>query len=323
MVSILLLAAGIFQPAFADYVYHQAFTLPDTRTITKDWIEKHYPPATAIATGPFGIEFSKSVFLTLPVPFNATETEAQAPFYRRQWYEDLDLFIASDYDYGRYLQDPVRFAPFLTFYDSLKLRDSLVFESSPSELNSGPTIWVYKMRADQRDTLIPAGLLAGMADLPENLTLQFVGKLGAILNVKGKSAKSEQLLSLIVRNFPENLDGHEQLATTLIKEGKTEEALAQAEAYNSLNDRNPRMLLMAGELLLDRKNLDEAAKRFASALNADPRLEQAYVDLALIASARGDKAGVIDILNRYLRMLPPGSVKAGAVRREIQSIGGS
>jgi 4-amino-4-deoxy-L-arabinose transferase-like glycosyltransferase/tetratricopeptide (TPR) repeat protein len=318
----LILFAGVYTPVNADYAYHKAYTLPDTRTITKQWIEKNYPAGTAIATGPFGIEFAKTVFLTLPVPFNALQTEQQAPFFHRVWYENLDLFIASDYDYGRYAQDPARFSEFLQFYDSLESTDTLVFESKPSEFNSGPTLWVYKMRPLVQDTLIPEELLARVSEAPEAVTLQFVGKLGAILNAKGQSAKSEQLLKFVVQNFPDNLDGHEQLAMALLKEGKGDEALTQAETYNAVNDRNARMLMMAGGLFLQKKDLASAEKRFESAVAVNPNLGQAYVELAIIASARGDSKRVLDILNRYLKVLPPGSDQAEAVRQEIQSIGG-
>src|SRR5258708_30048210 len=118
----------VLQPLSDVLAYHRSFSEPDTRAVVKEWIIKHVPLGGALAMGPFGIDFSRYPFLILPIPFNAGLTEQTIPFYNAQWYEDFNLVITSDFDYGRYVQEPERFRDILRFYDTLRTRWTLVLE---------------------------------------------------------------------------------------------------------------------------------------------------------------------------------------------------
>lgn len=301
--------------------YYRSMSLPDTRTVTREWIVGHVPQNSAIASGPFGIDLSKDPYAVLRMPFNAGATEKTIPFYNTQWYEDLDVVITSDYDYARYIQEPQRFHDILQFYDSLKSRWTLIYEIKPGETN-GPTFWLYKSPDSTRD-LFSAELInkaESIGDSSEVIT--FFGKLGLILSARGKVEKSEQLLKELVRIDPNNTIGHKELASVEYKLQNYDKALVEVQEYLQLNPNDPEQIAIEGDILFKLQRLDEAEPRLKEALRLNNHLEGPYVDLNVIYASKNEKEKMIDNLIKYYAILPPSSSRAKLIQRSIEKLKG-
>src|SRR5207245_2738371 len=136
-------------------------------------------------------------------------------FYDARWYEDLDLLIAGDLDYGRFVKEPERFHELLKYYDTLRTRWTLVKEIKPGERQAGPTLWFYRPPEEVRESFEPE-LFSHLAILAESsLVATFAENLAFALFHKGRLVKSEQLLRLAISLEPANTRYLKELALTL------------------------------------------------------------------------------------------------------------
>lgn len=288
--------------------YQRTHSSPDTRIMVKDWMVKNYPPLSSLAVGPFGLDFSKNNFFILPIPFNAVETEKTTPFYDIRWYENIDVVITSDYDYGRYLQEPVRFREILEFYDNVRKRWKLLNEVKPSEEQNGPSFWLYQPISNSSKKVFDQELIDKLLSIGDSTRIiNFVGKLGLILSVKGEYQKSEQLLEVVLHIDPNNFLTHKELATIKYNLNKYEDALSEIKYCLGINPDDAELLANQGSILLALNRLDEAEKSLKEALKLNDRIESAYIDLNLIYGGRNDIKNLIDNLKSYKKILAPNS----------------
>ncbi len=311
----------ILIPPFSQtWKYQKDAGLTNTRAVVKAWIIKNIPLGSVVASGPFAVELPKGRFLNLPIPFNAGNTEQTVPFYDPAWYEDIDLVITSDYDYGRYEQEPERFHDILRFYDTLRTRWTLVYETKPNDTTSGPTFWLYKPPASSREIFDPRSIknMEEVGDSQE--VLNFIGKLGLALKLKGKLLKSEQLLREVLSIDTNNIVACKDLAPIEYNLGKFPEALSVARKYLHVVPEDAEMITLEGSALLQLGELDEAQSRLERALDINPHLDPPYLDLSVIYSLRNDRQKTIDILSRYLNNLPPSSRRAKLVEQQLEGL---
>ncbi len=310
----------ILPPLFHTWEYQKTIGLQNTRDLVRTWIIKNSERGAAIASGPFAITLPENRFMILPIPFNAGNTEKTIPFYDPAWYENIDLVITSDYDYGRYTQDPARFRSILNFYDTLRTRWTLAYEVAPSDTTSGPTFWLYKPPLTTNELFNTEKIhnLEASGDSIE--VINFLGKLALILEVKGKFAKSEQLLREVLLINPNNLIASKHLITILGKLEKYPDLLAETRKYLQIRPSDPEIMAMEGNALLRLGQLDAAENALNNALSIDNHIESAYLDLTILYSAENDRQKVIDILSRYLAILPPQSQKARIVEQQLNAI---
>ncbi len=318
--AILIGIVFIYPQAFDAFSYHRSISKRDTRTITKDWIYKHLPLGSAIATGPFGIELSDNQYLLLLMPFDALNPESNIPFYDTQWYEDFDLLITSDYDYGRYKQEPDRYYNFLQFYDSLRATWKLNFQIIPGDSLSGPTFWLYSPIIPSRMNLSFDWLEAFRVITDTSKTVNFLGRLGRILQSKGKLEKSEQLFREAIRTDPRNFLAYKNLASIQYELQHNEEGLANTQRGLALKPDNAELTALEGSTLLRLNRLEESEAALTKALELDRGIESAYLDLSIIYAARNEKQKIIETLTRYLSILPQNSSKADIIKRRIAQL---
>jgi len=300
--------------------YQTSHSLPDTRTIAEDWIIKNVPTGIGIATTQFGMELSNDRFRILRIPYHPVMQQALVGFYKTDWYRDLDLIIGSSFDYGRYALEPEKYKEFIQFYDSLKSQCSLLQEFKPDGNQNGPTIWLYRPRPIENEIFHPE-LLKGLDILAEtSFVVSFLEKLAFILYSKGKMLKSEQLMRTSVLIDPTNTRILKEYAWNLFQLGKLKEALMVVNRSLQLNPNKAEMIALRGSILLRSGNLNEAEENLAQALTLNDRLEIAYLDLELLYRASKNTQKAVDILTRYLKILPPESETAKLTIEHIQEL---
>ncbi len=323
IVVLMLVCLAIFKPLADVIAYERSYSLPDTRSITKQWILDHVEKGSSIAVGFYGLELPAKTYVLMPIQYTAQQSEKMAPFYDARWYEDMDLVITSDYDYGRYELEPERFAEILHFYDTLQSRWTLVNEIKSGQTNRGPTFWLYKCPPSQRHPLFEAGLLSRLSRVenPERVR-DFLGKLGLILLYKGPLQKSEQLFLLLTAIDPSNLEAHQKLLEAEYGLKHYDQALRQVDTCLRLGGNRPNLYVMKGKILTFSGEYDEAVSSLKAALTIDNRLEAAYEQLMLAYAYQNKKKEILSVLTEYRKILPPGSEKARLVDRRMERLKG-
>lgn len=319
-----ILVAGIALPTLmAATSYHRTIGLIDTRTLASKWIGEHFPRGSAIATGPLGMQLEKSGFNVIPIPFTVVSSELMAPFYDTRWFEDLDLVIASDYDYGRYAAEPNRFSELLPYYDSLRLEWQKLFEVYPGESQTGPTIWLYAPPPAAGPDRFDESMMKRVASVPDtSLVSYFLEKVANPLFQRGLIGKSEQLMRRAVSLTPHNVQLRTALAYILFRAGDFENALTETEQCIRIDPASAEVAALHGSSLLRVNRLDEAERELLRAISMNTHLETCYLDLELLYRHRGERDKQIGILERYLLILPAGSENAEQTLSLIRELRG-
>jgi 4-amino-4-deoxy-L-arabinose transferase-like glycosyltransferase/tetratricopeptide (TPR) repeat protein len=296
-----------YHSAFSVIKYHQSFAHTDTRIIAKEWIKSHLRNNAVIVSPPIGLDFFDKSYNIFKIPFLAIESESVSSFYDARWYEDLDLVIGSDYDYGRYAQEPHKYAKFLNYYNTLRTQWKLEAEIKPVENQPGPTIWLYK----PPDTLIHTKYFD--ADLIEKFHNIYVGEdiryffkmLATHLVVKGKLEKAEQIARLVKEWEMNNPDTRKSLGFILYSLKQYEEALNEFSSSLQLKPKQADVLSLYGNILFRLNRIEEAETYLKKALDINQRLEPVYKDLFDIYKRKNDKQSAIELLQRYKKAMPP------------------
>lgn len=316
----IVLAALLLGPmVMGTFNYQNSHSTPDIRTIAKDWISKNIPPGSAIATIPIGMTFPSNHFHLLLIPYHPVLTNTTAPFYDTRFYHDLDLFIVSGFDYGRYTMEPLKYKPFVQFYDSIRGRWSLIHEFKPRDHQNGPEIWLYQPAHDSANAVFDTTSISKLRDAYNGQgALNFAGKLGSILFLKGRLNKAEQLLRLATEFDPMNLLVHTELSKIYFQLKKYGQASQELEMAIALNPGNKDLVGMKGHVDFELGRLDEAEKSFNKVLMLDDHDGDAYETLILIDALRENKPHMIETLSRYKKVLP--AEQAKIVEEKIQKL---
>ena len=322
--SVVALALGtliLFKPLAADYEFHQSIIVPDTRVVAKEWIKTHLPSGSTIATGPYGIQFSESTYRVLDIPFIAVEAERAAPFYDSRWYEDCDLLIASDYDYGRFAMDPKKYGDFLPYYDSLRSSWKLALEVKPQPHQQGPTIWLYQPTEALIHLRFDASLFEKLHGVDESLRVSnFLRDLENVVSRKGRQEKSEQILREILSVEPSNMNARVKLARILDTTGRYDQALLQLQMALRLEPIHADLFSYAGEILAKTGHDREAEMSWLKAMQLNPYYEPLYPNLIGMYTKRNDKKNLIATYQRYRGILHPNSEKLRDVEEALRQI---
>lgn len=317
---IFLLGLIVLEPSIDMLAFERSYSLPDTRTITKQWILEHVQKGSAIAVGFYGLELPANSYLLMPLQYMAEESEKMAPFYDARWYEDLDLVIASDYDYGRYRLEPLRFAEILQFYDTLRARWTLVNEVDPGSASRGPTFWLYRSPPPRR-MLFDADLLERLTRVEDpHRVIGFLGKLGIILFNKGRLEKSEQLFSILTAIDPTNFEAHEKLAEAEFGLKQFEAASNEIDTCLRLGGEQADLYILRGRICLASGEYDGAALSFKNALRIDNHRNVAYEQLMLVYAYQNREKEILETLVEYRKILADGSAKARLVDQQIEKL---
>ncbi|HTK83112.1 MAG TPA: glycosyltransferase family 39 protein [Bacteroidota bacterium] len=313
--------AFIAQPVATVYDFQRSIVIPDTRTVAKQWIEQNVEPGSFIVSGPFGIQIPESTYHTLYIPFLMVDVEGVAPFYDTRWYEDLELIIASDFDYARYAKDTVKYAHFMPYYDSLKTRWKLVGEITPQEHQRGPAIRFYTYPDSLRRAMYDPALFARLHETPESAKVSyFLNNLSVALAQKKMLEKSEQVLREILSVEVENLKARNSLARVLFKLENYQGALLQVQKSLRSNPDQAELFSFAGDILQKLGRSTDAEMSYLKAIEVNKWTPSAYRALIALYDAQNTKPKLISILEQYGKILPPNSNEAREIAARVQEL---
>ncbi len=242
------------------------------------------------------------------------------PFYDPRWYEDLDLLIASDYDYGRFAQDPKKFHSILNFYDTLRSRWSLVHEITVGQNQQGYTFWFYKPPS-QTPEAFNSELFQNLSILAETtLVVPFCENLAFALFYKNRFIKSEQLMRFAVSLEPENVRLLKELGWTMYKRNHFEEALPFVTHSLAIDGSQAEMVALEGSIFLKMNELDEADSTLHRAIEMNNRLESPYLDLETLYTERSDHRQLVAILRLHKSIVEPNSETAKHIDDQLRAL---
>jgi hypothetical protein len=317
LLSVLLI---IVQPAAAVVTYSTSLSLPDTRTLAKEWVLQNVPKGGAIVVPPFGLVLPDSLYRIFPMPFLSVNAERMAPFYDARWFEDFDIVVGSDFDYNRYIKDTSRYHDFIAYYDSLRSRYSLVYEAAPRDQQPGPAMWLFKPQP-AGEARFDTKLFDRLTSMPESAWVsRFLKNLALILIEREKYEKTEQVAEEVLAVETTNIEVLRMLSDAREKLGKRETMFAYLDTLIASHPMDAELPALKGNLLLRAGREKDAEYFLRRALETNPRIESVYDDLLRIYVNRKDKKKAIDILMQHKSLLDPKSDKAKLIERDLQTL---
>ncbi|MBI5214962.1 MAG: glycosyltransferase family 39 protein [Ignavibacteriae bacterium] len=309
-----------FPMALHSYEYQRSQSLPNTRTVAREWILKNIPSQSSVAMVPFGMELPPNKFIQINIPYHPVTPHALLPFYDARWFTDVDILICSSYDYDRYALEPEKYGAFLKFYSVIKSQCLLVHEIKPEQHQNGPTVWLYHP-PQSTEELFDMNLVRGLGILAETtLVTTFLDRLAYSLFSKGKLQKSEQLMEHALMFDPLNLRLLKELTWTLFRLGKFERALSYSQLSLNIEPKQAEVIALEGGSLLRLNRFEEAEQRLLYALTINDKFEFPYLDLEMMYRKTRNISKQIDILKRYQSILPNESEATFLVQQRIEEL---
>ena len=320
VVSLLLLFLFCFEPSHALLAYFVSHDAPDTRTLAKEWIYKNLVDNSIVAMAPLGIELKPPLYELL-IPYTVIEFEKYAPFYDSRWYEDCDMVVGSSFDYGRYLQEPVKYRDFIHyFYDSLQAHWKIKFQIHPIDRQSGPEIVLYTPPLESKNEEKFDTTLLDRLNLvySQELLRIFTTEISSVLISKGKRAKYAQITEVSVR-LDSSLS-HLANASVLYEKRDYTGALSELDTCLSYNSKCPMAYEIRGTIFSELDKDGEAISNFNRAIDLKTQSIDTYLMLSGLYVRSGEKEKALEILDNYLETLTPNSTEAGKVTDQINLI---
>ncbi|HUT20011.1 MAG TPA: glycosyltransferase family 39 protein, partial [Anaerolineae bacterium] len=139
-VSLLLLCVALLGPMARCVEGAIERTLPDTRLLTRAWIQEHLPAGATLATEAYTAPLDGTPLQVMEVGVLA---EHSLDFYCQS---SVQYVGTSDAMYSRYAAEPERYAEQLLFYRRLRESAELVHRESPVCWRvAGPTVSIYRL----------------------------------------------------------------------------------------------------------------------------------------------------------------------------------
>jgi len=247
VVSALLIIA---QPVIAVVTYSSSLSLPDTRTLAKEWILQNVPKWGAIVMPPFGLSLPDSACRIFPMPFLSVNAERVAPFYDARWFDDFDLVVGSDFDFNRYIKDTSRYRDFIAYYDSLRSRYTLAYEAAPKDQQPGPVLWLFRPPPTVPARFEPK-LFTRLAGMPESAWVsRFLKNLALILIERRKFEKTEQVSMEILTVERTNIEALRMLADARERLGRMPKMLSDLDTLIAQHPANRELAELKAKLLM-------------------------------------------------------------------------
>ncbi len=307
-------------PLKETFGYHTSTTLPDTRTLAREWLSKHIAPKSVIATGPFGIKIPKETFQEFQIPFTPTGSENLFMFYQSEWFEDVDVLIASDYDYSRFAGDSIRYKAILPYYSSLRSEWKLLQEIKPSNAEKGPRFWIYTYDKPTQDSF-STHLFTKLSMLAESSqAVRFSEGLARIHFMKGKLKKSEQLLRFALNYSPSSLGILKEMIWVEFNQGKFQEAMLYAKRSLEIKPDQFEIIAIQGGAEFRLGMFEEAETTLNNSIRLNPRFDMPYKDLFSMYEIQKKTKKQIEVLQRYLTVVPQQSELAFALQEHIRQL---
>jgi hypothetical protein len=140
--AILLIFVAMQSQIAEDWRMIRNNTLPDTRWVSLQWIQNNIPPGTRI-----GREFYTPPVEMYTGVYSVTHFDMNGVFLMLENNEQVDIMIASSYDYDRFMDSPGQYPWFARIYQNFFDCNELVKEFvEDGTTMSGPTIRIFRIR---------------------------------------------------------------------------------------------------------------------------------------------------------------------------------
>ena len=287
--ALLLATVAVFPGGVKLFAYHQTWSMPDTRTMAKIWIEREIPDGALLAMEQYTPTLDEDAYHILTIPLDMTDPEHMAPFYDLRWYADFDYIIISSYVYNRYRRVDDKFEYPKRFYRTLESGHPLVKTFDPGK-GHGPTIKIYKqiLKSDEIVETEMDSLFAVLRSQKiDKLTFGFLNNLTILLEKKELSARAKYIHERCMEMSPQEADGFYNLGVAYTKQNSFDQAVKRFKEAIQIDPNHAKAYFGLGAAFAAQGHIDEAIQAWKEAVRISPRYAEAYFRLGVALKLKG------------------------------------
>ena len=316
---VLLAAAAVAWPLPELLATRHALSLPDSRHLSKRWIDQNLGPDRTMAVELYGPVFNMKDRAFVVWPFFATQSELARPAYHAGFLDGFEYHVASGEISRRFEAEPGKYPVENAYFRWLRDRATVVWESDAKK-NSGPHIVIRRLPPDistraQRDsvfrTAMPTPTKVNRVGLwCLDCAKQFI----RVQNYPRAEEWARRGLEVGVGDMEASLQ--HQLATALWRRDQVDSAEAHMRIAVEKLPQSSTFRIYHASMLGDLGRHKEALEQLYTAYelsNHDPRI---HINLAQQLSALGRHQEAVD----ELLQTPPGNSQRGLALRDAAVI---
>lgn len=335
----------------------RSLSLPDTRHLSRRWIQQNLDPRRPTVLELYGPVFTDAERAILIWPFFATQSQFARVAYHPEFLDGLEYHVASREISRRFEAEPAKYPVENSYYRWLREHAPVVWESDTRGV-SGPHIVVRRLpkhistRA-QRDSIFAAWMprptrvnrvelwcadasklfvkigeydraeewaRRGLKVGVESMEPQLRAELGMSLWRLGRLDSAEVETRLAVKGAPRSATVHVYHAAVLADMGRAEEALVEFRKGLELSGENPRLRLSIAQTLAQLGRFEEAVQELQQVPPGHSDRALALRDAAvLLLNHLHRPAEALDLLRESIR-LDPNQDQADLMRQQIAQL---
>ncbi|MGE5178096.1 MAG: glycosyltransferase 87 family protein [Bacteroidota bacterium] len=288
---------------------------PDTRHVSRRWIQRNISPDQPMAVELYGPVFSQDERLFMVWPFFATQAPLVRPAYHPKFLDGVRYFVESGGVSSRFEGDSANYPTEVAFYRWLHANARLLW-STKNENASGPTIEVFQVPDSLSTRAGRDSLFEALVPTPSHTTrlalwcLDLAGMFGRT----DAWDRAEEWARRGLRVDAKNMDGQLEVALSAAQIRLNQPQLAEASARAGLAilPRSSSAHFYHGLALRALHRYDEALAelRVAYGLSGEERIRLNYAQLLAEAGRYPEAA-------EQFEAVPPGSPERGPARRDL------
>jgi tetratricopeptide (TPR) repeat protein len=288
----LLTVAAIAWPFQELLATRHSLGLPDSRHLSRRWIQEHVPRDARMALELYGPVFDDAERAFVVWPFFATHSLVGSPAYHPEFLDGFEYHVASSEISRRFESEPARHPVEVGYYRWLQDHAGVVWESDV-KTTSGPRIVIRRLSPgistrERRDSVFAAAMPKPSELDRIELWCVDCSRLFARF---GDYARSEEWARRGLRVGVTSMEPQLRagLAMALWYQGQLDSADQEIRAAIGKAPREPTFRAVHGAILLEMTRSDEALAELRKAIELDPTHPQAAAvreQIAHIEAAR-------------------------------------
>jgi len=273
------LLAGLLAVAAIAWPFHQllatrhSLSLPDSRHLSRRWIQEHVPRDARLALELYGPIFDDAERTFVVWPFFAMHSLAGSPAYHPEFLDGFEYHVASSEISRRFESEPARHPVEVGYYRWLQEHAGVVWESD-LQTSSGPRIVIRRISPgistrEQRDSIFAAAMPKPSELDRIELWCVDCSRLFARF---GDYARSEEWARRGLRVGVTSMEPQLRagLAMGLWYQGQLDSADAEIRAAIGKAPREATFRAVHGAILTERARPDEALAELRKSIELDP-----------------------------------------------------
>lgn len=315
----LLVFAAVAWPLPELLATRHALSLPDSRHLSRRWVNENVDPNRTLAVELYGPVFNPRDRAFVVWPFFATQSQLARPAYHPEFLDGSEYHVASGEISRRFESEPAKYPVEVAYYRWLRDHATVVWESDVVK-NSGPHIVIRRLPSNistraQRDSVFAASMPRPTGVNRVGLWCLDCSKEFARVRdfVRGEEW-ARRGLKVGVETMEAPL--RHQLAISLWRRGQVDSAEAQMRIAVQKLPQSPTFRIYHASILNDLKRHKEALEELYTAYelaNHDPTI---HVNIAQTLSALERYQEAVDELLR----VPAGNSQRGLALRDAAII---